>query len=189
LKVATFRDCNDPFELSVFYSKDNVQQKRLDHFIADTAKDFGIVCFSDDWLDPVYWSHYADRHRGIALGFDVADGYAMPVRYSNKRIEFPNFPGDPDVDIFLSTKFENWKYERERRIICRLSDAIVDGGLLFEPFGPQVILREVILGHLCTETADTVRALVDSRHSGVITYKAKLAQKFFSVVPDELTVP
>jgi hypothetical protein len=190
VKISTFKDANDPFELSIFFSRRPDEQARLNKFIDDVAGRLGVVCFSEDWLDPVYWSHYADRHRGVALGFDVSDANALIVKYQKHRIEFPNrAPAKSDVDIFLGTKFESWRYERERRIMAGLSAADFDDGIWFERFGPEMILKEVILGPLCSEDVTTVRACVDAIHTGVRTYKARLAKKFFSIVPDEPTVP
>jgi len=33
----------------------------------------GLLCFSRNWHNPVLWSHYADKHRGICPGFDADD--------------------------------------------------------------------------------------------------------------------
>jgi len=191
LKVSTFRESNDPFELSVFFSTDPAQQRRLDQFVDDVARRFGVVCFSDDWRDPVYWSHYAERHRGIALGFDVLeDDFVLQVEYVENRIEFPNRePEGRDVDIFLGTKFESWQYERERRIMLKLTDADQDGGFWFERFGPKMALREVVLAPLCHEDITAIRASVDAVHRDVRTYRARLAEEFFCVIPDERIVP
>jgi hypothetical protein len=197
LKVVTFVDANDPFELSVFYSRDPAQQLRLEQFTDDVAKRFGIVCFSEDWLDPVLWSHYGDTHRGIALGFDVSEHFLLPVRYQVQRIHFPAGQAPGHVDQFLGTKYANWAYERERRIIVELSNAeremvkLPTGAsreLFFEKFGAEVRLREVIVGPLCSEDVVALRATVNSLHNDVTTFKARLADKFFSVVPDDATV-
>lgn len=198
LKVATFADANDPFELSVFYSRDPAQRRRLRHYIDDVAKRFGIVCFSEDWLDPTLWSHYGDKHRGIALGFDVSEHVLLPVRYQSQRTAFPSAVIPSLVDQFLGTKYASWAYERERRIMVELANAEreivklatgVSRELFFEKFGNDVRLREVIVGPLCIEDVAALRAKVNSLHKDVTTFKARLADKFFSVVPDEPTVP
>src|SRR5665213_140541 len=121
LKVATFADANDPFELSVFYSRDPAQRLRLKQFTDDVAKRFGIVCFSEDWLDPTLWSHYGDKHHGIALGLDVSEHVLLPVRYQGQRTIVPMNPADSDIDQFLGTKFLSWAYEREHRIMVELA--------------------------------------------------------------------
>jgi hypothetical protein len=195
LKVATFADANDPFELSVFYARDSTQRLRLKRFIHYVAKRYGIVCFSEDWRDPTLWSHYGDKHRGIALGFDVSESFLLPVQYQSQRIPFPVGPVRRHVDQFLGTKYASWAYERERRIVVELAKAereVVTGAsrtLLFEKFGSDVRLREVIVGPLCSEDVATLRDKVNSLHTKVTTFKARLADKFFSVVPDKLTVP
>ena len=189
LKAATFSDSNDPFELSVFFAQKPDQEKRLQRFIEETSRTYGMVCFSEDWLDPVLWSHYADKHRGIALGFDVKKTHLLKVKYKRRRALTPANPKGNDVSRFLGTKFESWSYEREHRIMVDLRKAEVDKGLKFEKFGPEVILREVILGPLCDLELNAVRSEVDSRHANVRTFKARLAQTLFSVVPDEPTIP
>jgi hypothetical protein len=199
LKVATFKDANDPFELSVFFSKDADEQSRLNDTITEVGKHTGAVCFSADWQDPVLWSHYADKHRGIALGFDVSnDAYLLAVKYQTDRVEFPALPLTGEiVDRVFGTKFLNWQYEREWRLVVELDrlnqaraiekmTADVDQtGFYFLGFEPtRLELREVILGPLCTETIDTVRELTGSQYS-VTTFRARLGKKFFSIVPDE----
>lgn len=197
LKVATFADANDPFELSVFYSRDRELRRRLKKFTDDVKKRFGIVCFSEDWLDPTLWSHYGDRHKGIALGFDVSEHVLLSVQYEDERFPAPAEPVDRDVYQFLGVKYASWAYERERRIIVELANAqremveLPTGSreLFFEKFGSDVRLREVIVGPLCSEDVDALRRQVDSLHNNVTTFKARLAEKFFSVVPDGQTVP
>jgi hypothetical protein len=161
-------------------------------------KRWGIVCFSEDWLDPTLWSHYGDKHHGIALGFDVSELVLLPVRYQSQRTTFPLAAIDSHVDQFLGTKYASWAYEREQRIMVELGKAEreivklptgVSRELLFEKFSDDVRLREVIVDSLCSEDVVPLRAKVNSLHSDVTTFKARLADKFFSVVPDEPTVP
>lgn len=66
------------------------------------------------------WSHYADNHRGICLEFDTANplfSEALGVVYCS---EYPRWlPHEMERIAFemLLTKAEDWKYEREFRII------------------------------------------------------------------------
>ena len=124
------------------------------------AKEFGIVCFSEDWLDPTLWSHYGDKHQGIALGFDVSEPFLLPVRYQSQRTVFPLVVIPDLVDQFLGTKYASWTYEREQRIVVKLAKAEreivklptgINRELFFEKFGGDVRLREVIVGPLCSE--------------------------------------
>jgi hypothetical protein len=85
----------------------------------------------------------------------------------------------------LVTKFQHWSYEEEVRIFVPLSKATREGALHFYPFGEDLRLREVILGHLCPVARlkpirDLVRALrIDAQVS-----KARLGFKYFEVKPD-----
>jgi hypothetical protein len=200
LKIATFKDANDPFELSNFFSNDGDEQSRLADLIDDISKTHGVVCFSEDWRDPVLWSHYADKHRGIALGFDVSnDVYLLPVKYQTEREEFPAPPVTAEiVNRFFGTKFLSWQYEREWRVIVDLYHSNAARALekavlgteaqqtdfYFLGFSARLELREVILGPLCTEEIDTVRELA-SPHFSVTTFRARLGKQVFTVVPNE----
>jgi hypothetical protein len=46
----------------------------------------GLLCFAGDWSEPVMWSHYAEKHTGICLGFDVSRSAVQQVSYQDDRI-------------------------------------------------------------------------------------------------------
>jgi hypothetical protein len=169
------------------------ERTKLEAFREYIDSKLGLVCCSRDWVDPVLWSHYAVKHRGVALGFDIAEGYGFPVAYSRERLPFDGSVIVEDFEEvllpFLLTKFTSWEYEQELRIFVRLADAQREGDLYFESFSPQMRLREVILGPLCSLQLEPVRALVNKHHKDVVTIKSRPAHKFFSIVPDEDTVP
>ena len=45
----------------------------------------GLVWFSANWNNPVQWSHYADHHRDLCLGFKVT-AQAHKVAYVSERL-------------------------------------------------------------------------------------------------------
>ena len=189
MKVARFSELNDPFELSYLTVRGSRQRSQLKKHNTDVIDRFGVVCFSADWLDPVLWSHYGSKHRGIALGFDLHEGYACKVRYQPKRIDFPSEIGPEDVLRHLATKFKSWEYEREWRIFVELQSVQHDGEMYFEPFSERMRLREIILGPMCPLPLDAMRELVNTHHTDVVTIQSRLADKFYSIVPKESTVP
>jgi hypothetical protein len=190
MKVARFRDLNDPFELSSLIVRTPDQRSRLENHNTDVHNRFGVVCFSADWIDPVLWSHYGSKHRGIALGFDLDEGDSIKVTYQSKRIDFPSEMGAEEAALpHISTKFKSWEYEREWRIFVALQSAPHDGEIYFEPFSKRMRLREVILGPMCALPFEATRELVNTHHKDVVTIKARLADKYYSVVPQECTVP
>jgi hypothetical protein len=61
----------------------------LSNFLNDVSKEFGVVCLSTDCGNIAMWSHYADQHRGIVIGFDSTKLNARPwwpVEYRCERV-------------------------------------------------------------------------------------------------------
>jgi hypothetical protein len=112
------------------------------------------------------WSHYADRHKGICLGFDVSGGQEKFGRVAYVIDRFP-FPEKLDVDFswkLLTTKSKDWEYEKEWRIFLELKDSVwnEDAGrmLYFAGFRTELVLREVILGAASkTAVSDVLQAM------------------------------
>jgi Protein of unknown function (DUF2971) len=193
LKVARFSELNDPFELLA----PTATQKRLHLEIRKYRENFdvenGLLCFSSDWIDPVLWSHYGAQHHGICLGFNVPNAALRNVNYQTDRmmIDTPTIAGGLDAafaDAILRTKFESWKYEKEKRMLVPLSKATREGRLFFVSFDGELALAEVILGPLCSLNVKEVRAVVERLHKEVTTFQARLAFNTFHVVPKESTV-
>jgi hypothetical protein len=158
LKIAQFDDLNDPFELKSVNLCDPLHARAFDEtrdfegYKSTMARRYGVLCFSEDKTDVLQWSHYADRHRGICLGFDVSgsQGKFGQVQYVTERLPWPD-----KLDIafswkLLTTKSKAWEYEREWRVFLELRDGIwsecAGRMLYFADFGPELALRDVILG-------------------------------------------
>lgn len=192
LKVARFSDLNDPFELIAVSFKERSVRKMARDFKSVYDAHTGLLCFSEDWAEPVLWSHYAARHRGMCLGFNVPRKLLQKVRYKAERLlakldENDNpmaLPTDLQEQL-LCTKYGGWKYEQEYRRFVSLSDAIAEGPLHFVRFGKELELAEVVVGSECDLTVAEVRRLVDSLYPGAVTFKARPAFKFFKILPSE----
>lgn len=114
--------------------------------IQEKVNGVGVLCLSEHRDDVVLWSHYANSHEGLCLGFRVADDQpffarALPVTYSLEfpRIDLINDPPDRQVEAFLITKAECWGYEYEWRLIDH------DNGYGEKPFNKKA-LCEIIFG-------------------------------------------
>lgn len=95
-------------------------------------KNIGIFCLSETNDNILMWSHYADQHKGIAIGYDSEhpffnqqkqglDFKLGKVKYSMKR---PDKPGEfKDNYRLFYQKSPDWKYEKEWRVISRLENA------------------------------------------------------------------
>lgn len=189
LKIATINALNDPFEM-IAAASPNPQVRR----VLLQAKDqmdcrAGLLCFSRNWHNGVQWGHYAQKHTGLCLGFDVPDRLLKPVHYQPRRMTI-----DPDLiarggaaaEAFMlaliSTKSSHWRYEDEVRCFVALETADPESGYYFADFSEALVLREVIVGHnSIISRADLDRALGDLA-PGVTTRKARLAFRSFRVV-------
>lgn len=162
LKIAQFDDLNDPFELKSVNlcnpeharTFDGIEKENFEGYKAAVARRWGVLCFSEAKTDLLQWAHYAERHKGICLGFDVSGGKEKfrPVKYKTTRFPFP-VPEKRDREFswhLLSTKSKAWAYEREWRVFLELKDSVWNEGagrmLYFADFGAELVLKDVILG-------------------------------------------
>jgi hypothetical protein len=152
LKIAQLDDLNDPFELKSVNLCNPDHAQAFEGFKVEMARRFGVLCFSEDKADVLQWAHYADRHKGICLGFDISGGEEKlgRVQYVAERIPFPESLDEAFAWKLLSTKSETWKYEKEWRMFLQLNEGIWNQSarrvLYFADFGSALVLREVILG-------------------------------------------
>jgi hypothetical protein len=188
IRISRFADLNDPFELLGVSLEDGRQRAAFSNWRADLNTKRGLLCFSKGWESPVLWSHYASKHRGMCLGFDVADTVIEPIRYIKKRVEFKK-PSLALMRKLLTSKYSHWRYENEARVFVDLDPATVEDGSYFYPFDEQIRLGSVVLGPLCKLPLAAVRKLArDTYQPGINVIKARLAFKWFSVVPQEQSV-
>lgn len=191
LKIARFADLNDPFELAAVELSVKAHRAPIRNFKARMHDRFGLLCFTTEWKSPVMWSHYADKHRGMCLGFDVAGEVAQPVSYDAKRISLEFIEGvdrprvEPSmVEKLLTIKYEEWSYEKEVRVFLPLEPTDLDGDHYFQRFDGNIALREIIVGPLCESPIDLLRSHAKSFSPDVSVVKARLAFQTFTVVPD-----
>lgn len=191
LKVSRIDDLNDPFELLGAMQRDKDWRRIFRQAKTRIHNQDGVLCFSRSWRNPVLWSHYGDKHRGICLGFDVASEVTMPVTYVANLLRLKldksqlHEPFSSQVaNQLLTTKFKDWAYEEEVRIRTSLARAERDGDLYFYAFTPNLVLREVILGPRCGVAIDAVRSLVKPFYPHVHVLKARLAFQKYGVVED-----
>ena len=184
LKIAQLDELNDPFDLWAIAQPDGRLRQAITATKQEMAQRYGMLCFSLDWQNPLLWSHYADRHRGLALGFDVDERILKRVSYVETRptVNEVNFAV---ANSLLFTKYIDWRYEQEARIYTNLKDQDAETGLYFADFGDQLILREVIAGPLCTVTEQELRDVTAST-TEVKFMKARLAFNTFRVVTDSV---
>jgi hypothetical protein len=187
LKISTLADLNDPFELLPYEMRDRNRRIALRATRDEFARSDGILCFSADWKDPVIWSHYSDKHRGLCLGFEIPDEKCQRVRYVAERLSLLHPPTLADANALVFTKYINWQYEQEIRVYAALNES--EDGLYFAPFGAELRLVKVTAGARCSLSE---RALVEALGSSAIKImlvKARAGFTRFEIVKDKLGFP
>lgn len=189
VKVSRFSDLNDPFELLAIDLGDKDHRKAFRATKDKINADKGLICLSESWSNPLLWGHYAEKHTGIALGFEIPEKLLNPVIYAKKPLKIPidNQTGIPKlsetlVEHLLRTKFADWKYEKEMRLFVRLDHSTKESGMYFYDFSKDFQLREIILGPRCELPISRVRSLVASWTSRIEVIRARIAFRKFQVV-------
>lgn len=86
------------------------------------VQNVGVFCMTDRRDHPLMWSHYADKHSGIAIEFAADVGpfqLAQQVRYA-KNLPVFDFRSS-DIEGFANmylTKAHFWAYETEYRLLA-----------------------------------------------------------------------
>ncbi len=140
LRASPRNDLNDPFEFlppTILYDKiveiHNQRRTSVPSYqqIVQTFFNFhGAISFTESKSNLLMWSHYADEHRGLALGFDNNHFFFSKL----KRVEYDSTIPDEfikDIDIndndsllkLFYLKSDEWKYEKEHRIVRDLIDS------------------------------------------------------------------
>lgn len=146
-------------------------------------RNVGVCCFSRCWNSVAMWSHYADSHRGICLGYDAGDldGYEFePVVYQDyppnihaKDIAF-NF--NTAVSQYVFTKKLEWDREEEMRLVRLLGGK----GLVNSPMS----LDSVIFG-LRTSLENEAKIKVMLKNRGVSFFKINKKEGTFELKKEE----
>lgn len=188
LKISEIEKLNDPFEFWCIEVSDPAVRAALRRARTTLSERRGLLCFSRRWRNPLLWSHYAEKHRGICLGFDVANDNPLRVRYASKRVKLRPQLNFETAETLLCTKYKAWSYEEEFRLFCSIEERDTDGNFYY-PFSGGLRLAEVIAGHL-NDTGDTrIEQALGEHRENVNIIKARLAFKSFRVVRDRRGFP
>ena len=180
---ATF---NDPFDCNIAIHL-KVYLKKL-----------GVACFSGEEADHVLmFSHYGDRHRGIAFVFDVvSDGPIGDLTFLGlgQWVNYVEHDRLPDLskchdssrarEVVL-TKWKKWEYENEYRVLADLEECYPPPIRHYE----RGELVGVIFG---LRTPDAHKQTVDEwlcrgQHENVWHKQAQLAADSFALAFDPVS--
>jgi hypothetical protein len=203
LKVSNFNDLNDPFELLSPVASDKVNReifKRNKNRIADA---FRLICFSERFLSPVMWAHYAMKHTGMVLEFEILDSLVEKVNYEQTRpvIDHKEYSKWTDEKLFkftrdiMTAKYEEWSYEEEWRFLLLESEVkvvevpIKCGNvkkLEFMEFAQDFRLIGLHKGSLNNTPDDEIRQSIPKGEAIIVT-NARLAFNSYSIVSNQVS--
>ena len=105
--------------------------KKLFKMLEGSVRELGISCFSRNRSNLLMWSHYADKHEGVCLEFDMKlllggltenTATVFDVYYNSEypQIRIADIIELDSIEYFKKkslTKSLDWEYEKEIRII------------------------------------------------------------------------
>ncbi|AUZ56598.1 DUF2971 domain-containing protein [Stenotrophomonas acidaminiphila] len=188
LKISDIANLNDPFDFLSVAAPSREGRKMLREWRQSIANDIGLICFSRNWHSPVQWAHYADRHKGVCLGFEVDDSHLHQVNYVQSR---PAWPATPQpwptsvkqqiIDQLLYTKFSHWSYEDEYRLFISKTSPDPDGNF-YANFSDDLKLQKILVGACSTLTRSDLNSALGSLVNDVESFKVRLAFRDFRIV-------
>lgn len=147
----------------------------------------GVLSLAKNFNCPLMWSHYADQHKGLCIGYDVSVNEYIdiqPVNYNGKRFigtqqiydmlfdtneNIKNIAKEEIEKVILLNKARSWKYEKEYRVIS-------GKGLQDSPFR----LSDVTFGLRFKESAKfSVMRALQSRQGKIDFYEMSLCNDSF----------
>ena len=162
VKASELDNTNDLFE-SLSYRSGSVDGMQTQEFFR-WRTDCRVLCLSKTYKNPLLWGHYADKGKGVCLGFNVIvdEVDCFPVDYQPARVESGYEPSgigfiapllNPEVKSGL-IKYRDWKYEEEWRMWGNIDDNLTFDPIndrYFFPFENRLTLREILIGPRCEE--------------------------------------
>jgi Protein of unknown function (DUF2971) len=193
IRVSTFDSVNDPFELLGARQTGRNRRRVFADLYKHWVGTLGFVSFTDNWKSPLMWGHYAKNHTGVCLGIDVPSELVWQINYQKERLNALLYRPFSEV-IFdenllkqiVTTKFDDWAYEREWRYMQKLAAKDPDTGLYFEEFSPDFELREIITGARCSRKLKDIRKQVFGNTGEIKVFQARAAFGTFSMVRQRL---
>lgn len=195
LKISRITDLNDPFEL---LNTDLSEEGYDEHFKAlkiEISKGIGILCFSQCWSNPVQWSHYAENHKGLCLGFEIQQEDALnEVTYIEKRYdrEFTkrilnnrDINKNNDLEKLITSKYNHWVYEKEFRCLIKLENNTQNNkDPIYQDFDEGMKLMEIIIGAKSNVSHADIKEALGNNLKDVQIFKAKLSLTSFEIERD-----
>ncbi len=149
--------------------------------VNELSKTAGIVCFSATNDNILMWSHYADQHNGVVIGFDsglLSDDW-IPVDYSEERhlLNIEKLTDRDETIKMIARKSDLCVYEEECRFVvllqkCEKKNSDDEAFFTFE-YRAEAI-KEVIFGcRMSSRNINDLGTVLKERYgNSIMNYKA-----------------
>lgn len=170
---------NDPFEFPITgvgklnkqnkFEYLNKNQLEIRNKIQQDLSKLGVVSYSRKYDNILLWSHYADNHKGICLGFNKIRADSLhAVRYK-KIVPILKYSKNENYYKVLIAKNKCWKYEEEYREIFGVNEC-------FSPYCGE--LTEIIFGcQTPFKDIEMIYELTDHYYPGKMTFSKMFIQE------------
>jgi hypothetical protein len=182
LRISRLDRLNDPFEFLGANLSRREHRHALRAMKAELGKDRGVLCFSQSWHNPVLWGHYARKHQGICLGFDMPTKHLRQVNYVTSRFSWPDELSLSFIEQVMFSKFVHWSYEDEYRAWISLDHNEAEDGHYYFPFCQDMQLKQVLVGAESTLTRANISMALGAAAEDVEVFKVRAAFRSFRVV-------
>jgi hypothetical protein len=131
------------------------------------SEEIGLICLTTKKDSILMWSHYANNHTGIVIGFNenLFENKAVRVNYSSTRVSVEagfKIINKNELQQVLYNKSIDWKYEEEYRICVKLNSCWQKENNYFIPL-PIELIQEVYFGLNCSDNdISEIRSLLNS---------------------------
>ena len=160
-----------------------------------------IVCFSARFDSILMWSHYAENHKGVVIGYDSKCFKPLSqVQYRKERVVLPvgQFkrrkncaPENMWPYQLLTTKFTEWAYEQEWRSIKKREKLLPKHAgptdVLYSKMSPKAIVS-IYIGTRTDEELRNECLSFARRHPSCRLYQARYHDRDFALVFDPVEV-
>jgi hypothetical protein len=151
--AAPYFELNDPMEGLYRYAQGTIN-KQLIEKIKGKKEKIRICSLSRNCNSTLMWSHYADGHKGVAIGVKVHSCEEVgKVRYEGMSFvqNAARIGSDKTAKNILTCKLDSWVYEEEERVFVTTGKYA------------KVMVSEVVLGsRISDKHKSLVRKLVKS---------------------------
>ncbi len=183
---------NDPFEYRL---KIGEHEYAIQPDVAKSETKF--ISLSRNHTNLLMWSHYANSHKGIVVGFSRSHPYfqnAKPVRYRRLRsvlngVNLATFEPAEITKVILIEKALDWAYEEEERLFIDDVDnnSIIAGldeweqEISLNKF-PESAIKSVYLGlRVSSDIKKKVIGILNTYQEKISLYRAKVSKDEYGI--------